>query len=1372
MKRPPRLPPARLAVLVSAAVLFPVWLAANFRLLTGTQNGLLRFGLSAVFSLLILLRPKPVAPAAPAPAGLVVAGALAGLAGAVAGIVFGVHQVEWLGLVLLLLACLLWALPPRCARDAVWSLVILYWAHPLPERVFEALQLALQTASVRGSEWLLQLWNTRVWADGFVLRTGYRDYGVPEWCSGMRTATAVGLLAVGLGVLRRLRVGELAGLVGLGLVQSLALNVLRIAAMVVCVTRQSPEAEIAFLHNTAGVLVIAALFLLYVEIGLWDRRQAARRARREGLPPGLVPVITETPPFWRFALKWKWAGAGAVAAVLLVAGVAHRSRPAHRLDMIRDVVAALRDNGKLEEAERAARVIEQACPNDGEWALTITRILVMRGKHAEAMVELDRLAQGAGTPDAQTDILRAYALTGLGRVQDAAAIVEKLPDAVKHRNPRVAIILAEWGYHANDPDRVAEYVVPAARWAPNLPRVRALYPYLRAHRQWQAIAGSDAKDPHPNPAEAFAAMEAYMNLNQPVQVARLALAAAAAWPSDHRVLEPLFFLAARREPGEFEERYAAHLRRTLLATQDMDRLYRLFEQCFELARPDLAWSVYRRMAALDPSHPALGMGVVRQGRRWFAFRRRYVGMNAPTAEERTDIKGVYRSVCRQPRWQALCDWIPLGAELSRPDTLATRQRELSRALAEFARRDAADALSLDFQYEYVQALEIAGRVDEAREQLGRIAGRHPDRSAGNRVLLSELYERQGDWQGVYETLRDYLATTAQPQPAPAVRLGHAALELRLGIAALRAGREAVRRFPESGQAAGVLAAALADFDSREEALLALGRRRPWRQRDQDLLEAESLYLTARYSEAAAFCRAALLVPRDELRRRPQRLALPPAEMALMWHRIAIPSRRDFARNAQTLEANLKTATSPFLRGLMSLWLECYDAGCAGRTADLERWAACGRDPVEKALALNQLTLLLCWQDRPADARRAAEMAAGLLPDSPLLWRPLIGLTGGDADVIRAARRGCPEDSEIWLAELVARTRPADAGGAPAGDAAPRAPRADETEVVNAVREAIGRGCLTPAALTRAGEYLSRIGMPRAAAVAARDAVEHARGLLPAYVLGVRCALEARDRSWALACTKQAIEASANPPAFFYQKLVQLKLTEEPLAPDDDVVEALKNLWQCEPDNPVWAQALGYLSFRRGGAERVRALYEMTAAAAAGVTNKAPYIIGAEAARYLGNWERAVDLLQQGLRQHPRDLTMLNNLAYTLAGQAGTAAEALPLVSDLMERGAENLDVLDTVATVYLANGQLVRAEDMAGKIVAAAKAGSPHWFRARLVQARIAMGRQKTDQARRILDDALNGCTDISDEDLSAAGSLMGELGVRPGARRQPPSKP
>ena len=922
------------------------------------------------------------------------------------------------------------------------------------------------------------------------------------------------------------------------------------------------------------------------------------------------------------------------------------------------------------------------------------------------------------------------------------------------------MILAEMAFYADDPREVARRVITAAQWGPNTRRIQALYPYLRLSRQWHAISDTDPRDVYADPVQALSAAEAFMNLDLTIDVANLARKAVDEWPRDPRLLVPLFYLAGKRPEEGWERRYALHLRRCLPDMQDMDSIYALVSNCFQLRRPDLAWSLYRRLEEIDPDYPGLMMMAVRHGSDWFNFRRRFLGLPSGRAWDAMDLRSYYHVGLLTPMWSDLCAGIPLGDTLSVREIIPVRQKLLQRALEQFSTLEREGQLSLPMQYEHAFSLEINKDIEGARRVLDAIATDVPEEAESARIELSAMYERKADWQSVYETLRTY-PEVERPRLGAMLRLTTSQLNLRLGLGALQAARTCLRHYPESTQAAGALALALAQYDSPEASLSILSTKRLRRQRVIDVMEAELLYRTQRFSEFKRFRKAALI--RGALDANlPQGYALPPAELALNWHLIFIPTAKEFAAHAARLRENLPKTTSPFLRDLYTLWLAAYEAEGPSPLFQARRWIACGRDATERSIALNQLTIMLCSRHDYAAAREVAAQAAAIQPGAPLHWRFLIGLSPSKSDVIRRAAEACPEDDEIWLAGLLIHCRD--------GLTTPTAPP-ERPALTVAIEDALSRGTTPPATLTRAAELLLRAGYTELAARVMRTVTDKARSLLPAYIVGLRCAILSGDRAWAERCTMKAINASLQPPPELYRKLVQIKVDDRDLDTDDDMVEALKNLRRSDPDNPLWAQMLSYVRFQRGGWEVLDSLNQANAALEAGATDRIVFIVGAEAARLLHNVDRATDLLRQGLRRYPHDIVMLNNLAYTLADSPGHAAEALDLIPPLLTHTTNAPWLIDTIALVYLRNDRLKEAEQALGWLTTERQPGRPEWFRYQLKLAEIALRRDHLEESHAILREILNGSKGIPDEDilnanrlLSKADEMLRQLGQKPGA--------
>jgi predicted Zn-dependent protease len=235
--------------------------------------------------------------------------------------------------------------------------------------------------------------------------------------------------------------------------------------------------------------------------------------------------------------------------------------------------------------------------------------------------------------------------------------------------------------------------------------------------------------------------------------------------------------------------------------------------------------------------------------------------------------------------------------------------------------------------------------------------------------------------------------------------------------------------------------------------------------------------------------------------------------------------------------------------------------------------------------------------------------------------------------------------------------------------------------------------------------------------------------------------------------------------------VDLKSQGDIPATDTEMLNALRNLRREDPDNPLWAQMLGFIRFKRGGWEVVDAMYQMNEALDGGATNILPYIVSAEASRLLGNTDRAIETLQRGLEKHPDNLAMLNNLAYAASLSPETLPQALSLVPQLRERAQGDVHIFDTIAHIYLRAGQFEKSEAILKQILSSNKKGTAPWFRARMRQADMELRRpEKADssemdkalkEAQAILADAFRHSTRIPDEDILTANKLLAEIQTR-----------
>ncbi|OGV61487.1 MAG: hypothetical protein A2498_16425 [Lentisphaerae bacterium RIFOXYC12_FULL_60_16] len=1354
MTEPPSATRLRLSAGLGAILLFTGWLVTHLPRMVQTQNGWIRAGLCLSFALAILRRGISTAgrvdtpPSTPhrASSSAFPFLALAGTALALTGLLIPIRQMEWLGMTLLLITGLMAAFPQLGIRDLAPVWCMLYFLHPLPAQLFSPLETGGQWGSIHLAERLLHVMNVRIWADGLVLRTGGVDFEVPSSCSGLRAMTTVLLMILGLGLYRRMPRAYWLVMIPLGIAQALLLNVIRIVILVLGFRHAGASTAWTALHDSTGLVSLAGIILAWLEWNVWDRRLQINRQRRADPQFDRFLHMSPFPPFWRVVARARSYWPALTLLALLTLLTLYKNRAYHRAEMIKSVAMALRDAGRLDSAQRAADSVLHLAPFDSDWRVARARLFLLRDQHEQTLHELRFAPDHTAAQQIEKRILEAYALVGLKRLDEARERINQLPERYRLHDVRVAMILAEMAMVTGDAETTARHLLVAARYQAQLPRIRMLYPFLRANRQWHAIRDTDRPVPHTDPAQALAATEASMNLNQSARVAAIVAQAITTWPDDPRFLEPLYYMTLQRNHPDWEARFADHLVRCLDLLDGVEPLYNLLPKCFQLARPDLAWILVDRIRRIDPEHPLLPLSAARFGDRWFTFKQRFVGLPAAYQDQEIRVMSLYRLGMNLSEWQSFGAWIPYGVELAVEDTTEPRRQLLGMARTGFESRAAIAPLSSPLEYEYVRTLELADQPAEAMARLNRLADRVPDVQDRNRLLISEIYERQAEWVQVYETLHGY-ADSPEPDLVPLLRLSRAQQALGLPVAALQTARIAATRYPQSSEAATQWAKLLLDQGQADHALHILSKPRARRTRVMDFLEFEALYRSHRYNELAEFCRNALIVPPANLPAQTQTDRLLPAEAACFSYRFTLPSGDDYARQAAAIRTNLRQETGEFLGPLYRLWIESYQSGCRGDAAERDQWASLGRNRFEQSIALTQLALLLAREQRGEAAAEAAEAAARTARDSDSTWLLAITLSPRRVPLIQEAFAACPDHPEIWLASLVASTVDT--------------PRPAESNLTAFIRHSLSNAVPTPAHLARASDFLLRAGFQKAAHTAAREAVRQSRGLLPVCLAGLRSARSVQDHNLAIESAHKAIAASIHPDTSLLRLLVALKTDGTMIDLDTAMVQALRTLRQREPGNPLWAQMLGIVRFNRGGWEIVDAMAQMHDAIEAGAGNRTPYIVVAEAARRLGDLDRSRSVLEEGLRLHPNDLALINNLAFTLALSPGRENDARQWIPALEAAAGDNPHIRDTLAVVLFKTGKPETARRMLLEIIQQESADSHFGFRARLHLAEMALSSDNLREAQQHLLDISTRTKGMADDDVVKAGALLRELDTR-----------
>ena len=1297
------LPLAKRLALVLVVVLFCSWFAHSAGYLSDDADGRIRLVLCAVFTLALLLRPKSLLSRAGPAGGRVVAGAIVGTLLALAGLIFKVHQVEWIGVLLLFYAGLRWALPARHADDLKCAVFVLYWVHPLPGQLLAALHLAMQRFSVVGAEWAAHIANTPAWADGLILRTGFRTFEIPQSCSGMRTVTTVLLCSLGTSFLFRLRKPEVVAFAVLGVVQGLLLNIARVSTMVIHASGKPPDWSATFLHDTAGLFLLGAVLLIQLEAALWCKWLRKRwlgwlGQRLAGRP-------------WRFT----WAGAfrriGLRAALLVlalaVAFVGYKRRPAHRAAMIGGVADGLLEND-LEAAERAAVAALALADDQTEHHARRARILLLRGKYEQA---LEALSAVPGVDrDRQYVVMELWALTGAGRTDQAAALLEQLP-AAQRDHPGTAMAAAELAAQQGDADGVVRHLSKAAAWPAATERVRRLFPFLAAHGRWAAIVSADRRQPaaYRVPLHFELALAGVMAGGATDRAAGRMRDNRRLWAGDPRYLHHLAELTLHEPAGPWAEEFSSSVTGSLARVSAAD-LCRYFEPCFSLQRPDLAWLVYLRLRSLDPRHPAVLVVPALFADRWFTFGGPRIASADGPGDKAWDVRPALATLRNREPFRGLWRAIPFASEMADHGTPDAKESLLKAALAELDLAQARGDLPYGEALLYVQALEAGGRMEAAHALLDRTEELYPERRLAILPRRARLFERRGDWERCYETARELAASLRAPAPALATTMVDAMMRLDMGAGALHVAALATREHPASPELWTALASVWASFGHTEEALAALraGPQPP----ASPLLMCRLLERTGRHREAEHMREVLGLPPLpDEPAAQP---VLPRAERTMQW--VAGPelTPAEQSRRARELDARAASAASPFVRDLAALERDWYRDGGRGESADAARWERVGRDPVEQAVSLHKLGLLLAQAGRLRDAMVPVARACLLLPECPIPWRVGIALSSGDLQIANEAYTHCPGDPEVWLAHLVGLVR--------AGDV--------EAELMDLVRAAAREGTYSVGTMVRAAEFLLRSGRPDAAAVAARFAVRAAGAYPPAYLVGMQCALAQGDRDWAVSCAVKGAEESRDPLPFT-ATLVRLKMDGGD-AESPALVRSLRQLREREPSRREWIERLGAVYLRRGEPADAWQELQLLVGTPAAETSPAVAILMAEAARQCGEPDKGLRVLRGARAAHPGNASLLNNLVLGLARTGHGLPEARSLLPELLAM-AQTPEIYDTAAEVCRRGGSDEDALTYSRQAIAAVAPEAAAWREIYLNAAELNLDLGRSAEARELV---------------------------------------
>ena len=1258
---------SRKSVVVATLLLFCVWLGMNWTRISAQQDALITVVLGSIFALILMMRPKPetTSPRKGLTV-LLVLGAVLFMLSVVIGHTVDVHQIQWLGMMLLVFVALKWAFPPRFGKDILFAVFVLYWIHPLPRQIFGPLQLQMQTWSVNGAEWMLHCINVPVWADGITLFNGFDQITVPDVCSGMSTGTVVAYTVLGVALIFRLAWFETLFFVVLGLAQVLLVNMFRIAM----VTNLAPKMDAAwtenFLHDTLGIFLLGTIMLSQAELSLYKSIKSRRHEKRTGIASGELENVQKAsnlPRFWYLLFKWSYLLVFGMVCIGGVSALAYKSRPAHRDEMRRRVIDGLIQSDLAKAEEAVMHALDKA-PGNQNLSGQRVLILVNRNKFDEALALFDEMPNGLS---AYQTVLKSFCLMSLGKPEAAVALIDALPASAR-KLPGVAMIRAEYAAYRDEPDLASEYLRKAAHTVIDLGRIRAMFPYLARHQQWSAIAACDDDGPYADSGIAQIVMHAQIRTSDLKGLQRTMRHVLRQFPKDSDFLKGIFHLASNRPGSEWEERFA-RLFESKIDQLGINELTVYMGYCFQLFRPDLGWRAYSRLMQMDPTNPGINFTPAQFGHTWYVFRKHHLSLGGERSDvvDLRPIKAMTKDV-----WPFNRLWrnVPLGATLDSPRLEDHQGRFLARVLEQLQQREVAGTLTESDYAVYPSVLSAMGSYDEAHAKLDVRAAKFENSKASVLLQHAELYDREARWQEAYSASREYIHVADFRELKGDLFYINALLNLGFGVGALHVSQSLSARFPDHERLPVVEAAVWDIFGHDEEAYHLL------RNLSVDIAvhpTARLAVLTGRMLEAERLHNLIGVPVIRENIASDQALVPLIAEATLSrarWKKAPDPASD--AEDAATYLDLARDSIDAFLRESYVLKAQWLKHGGQGKSGQWQTWERLGRDAVEKADLLHHVAIMAARRGAFSAALDAESAALKHLPNSPVLNRTLIALSEGDTEHIARARLACPKDGGIWLAELVSRIR--------AGQ--------KKDAIGPFVAKALREGDFPAHTWVRAGDLCLRKDMVDIASEIATHAVAEAKGLLSAYALALQCAMQKKDADLASAMARKGIE-NAFDPTVFYKAIVWIKTTE--VEEDGDMISALEYLRKEFPKDTEWAEHLSHVFFQKGDTQRALSILEPVMGADVTALRVRSVRLAAEAARQEGHRLKAIRILESALKSRPDDLSVLNNLIYNLAMVPDGVPRARQLLPKLVDSGNNSFVILDTIAMVYMRSGDLDRA---------------------------------------------------------------------------------
>jgi len=1203
------------------------------------------------------------------------------------------------------------------------------------------------------SAWFLQLWGVPVWADHTILRTDL--YAYPIAAGYHATGVALGALglAAGLSYWRRYRPIEWLFMLTAAMAASLCWNVLRITLLLHLGPAPLSVAITSLQHDTERILAVLVLVQVWLHLILVESARFIRQQRLEPLPGATSGALSEMPPFWHRVLRRYRPTHVLLPTIAIVAAIAYAGRPTRRHEILRTLVTNMRSQQSYDHALRLGHRLAAQRPNDTDWRLHLVRIMLLAGYADQALLELEALRPlVAGADMLQINLLQTHAYL---HKQDwpSARRARDLLESQAGKDPIWNMILLELALALGDQQKVLALAPAASQAFTQTSRITPALPVVQSSGRGDILrkaTGGISWNRLSLPVFLHQILS-LLHANDQSAAAEQTQFAIQRWPGHPDLLLPAMLLT-HLNPTEWEPRLARLSQDIVRTTADPDTLLAVMQAAFALQRPDLAWQAYRHLQS-SPSHALHArLALALHAQHWFSCRSQYLHVPGAAADATTDLLPLAVLARHIPFFQTTLARIPHAAEI--PLIIADLpgwQSSLRDALITQLGHDPSVLQDNPLlQQQYALLCEVSGKPQMAFLQYQQLARQHPDWAPFATFSMVRLEQEDGNISQAYARVRDLVCAAPalaeeemlpwekhwppselplQPQTAYQRPLLVSLIDLlwtrHHPLTALFTSREALRRFPNDPVLRTLAADILLQVQQPEQALHLLENTLIRRTPLTNTLEAEALQATQRLSVLPTF-------------RRQQRLPPETTTSATMPTERLPPAERLFAPIVPEEITLLPPHPDDPVYPLFQQALSSPDLSPA-----LTNWINAAATRLEQAEALHRLSLLLHAAQNPALAGQAARLALIANPQEPNLWKLLLrGATDAGA-VLATARRFCPSDPDLWLAELVWTMQTTDN------------PAARNALLQDLLQEARSNKDFPVDTLVRAADFLWRGTYYAAASELVERFHGRERGLLPAHLLGMTAAEHNGDRGRALYHIEAAVEAAGAAAPELHARFIKSKLLAGQTAPDGIIINALRQLQTAEPGNLFWTELLGYMRYQRGGSDRQEGGWDMQQAIAAGSTNRLAFLIAAEGLRRMRRTRDAAAILQQGLELYPQDPVMINNLAYTLAENADTAAEAMDWIMPMMSLAGNSAEIRDTLAFMLLRNNDLETARQLLTRNLHEVAPDSRIWFRSQMHLAEIAWRQDRTGIAISMLEQLLRGARNISDEDVLAANRLL-----------------